>query len=228
MAFLFPGFGSQHIEMALDLKKQFPIFEKIFNNICSIFLNEVKIDVFSSLRDPAQLQDTVVGTCALFCVEYSLAKFLQELGISPSYVMGHSAGEYVAATFAGIFSETDAARLIAERSRLIENSPNGGMLFIPLSEKGINPTTASKNFCQCHCYTQWMRSFWFKGGIEKLQLNLATKNISFPELPQTKHGHSSLLDGVIPSLREYLKKIVLQCAYDPYSFKCHRALVDRL
>lgn len=215
VAFLFPGFGSQHIEMALDLKKQFPIFEKIFNNICSIFLNEVKIDVFSSLRDPAQLQDTVVGTCALFCVEYSLAKFLQELGISPSYVMGHSAGEYVAATFAGIFSETDAARLIAERSRLIENSPNGGMLFIPLSEKELTQQLPQRISVSAIITPNGCVVSGSKEDIEKLQLNLATKNISFSRIAADKAGHSSLLDGVVPSLREYLKKIVLHAPTIP-------------
>ena len=41
---------------------------------------------------------------AIFALEYALAQMWLSWGVKPSAVMGHSVGEYVAATIAGVFS----------------------------------------------------------------------------------------------------------------------------
>ena len=59
-----------------------------------------------------QLQETAIAQVAIFVVEYALAKLWQSWGVSPQAMIGHSIGEYVAATVAGIFSLEDGLKLV--------------------------------------------------------------------------------------------------------------------
>ena len=73
----------------------------------------------------------------MFAVEYALTTLWGSWGVTPAGVIGHSVGEYAAACAAGVFSLEDGLRLIAERGRLMESLPPGGMmaaLFAPVEE----------------------------------------------------------------------------------------------
>ena len=88
------------------------------------------------LDDEALLDRTDVAQPALFALEYALARTWQAWGIEPAAVLGHHAGEYVAACIAGVFSLADGLRLIVERGRAMQACPAGAMLacFAPLEK----------------------------------------------------------------------------------------------
>ncbi len=52
-------------------------------------------------------------------------------------MIGHSLGEWVAATLAGVFSLEDALRLVARRAELMHQAPSGAMLMVALPEAQI-------------------------------------------------------------------------------------------
>jgi len=57
-------------------------------------------------------------------------------GIQPEKMIGHSIGEFVAATCRCLL-RSDALKLLAVRGRLIQDLPGGSMLAVPLPEQEI-------------------------------------------------------------------------------------------
>ncbi|WP_190285775.1 polyketide synthase [Montanilutibacter psychrotolerans] len=133
--FLFPGQGATYPGMGRGLYDSEPAFRVAFDACADALLAELGWDlrerVFSD--DPEALLPTAVMQPATFAIEYSLAQLWLSHGISPVAMIGHSVGEFVAATLAGVFALPDALRLVARRGALMQAQPPGGMLSVRLS-----------------------------------------------------------------------------------------------
>ncbi|MEN0057018.1 MAG: acyltransferase domain-containing protein, partial [Mucilaginibacter sp.] len=125
VAFMFPGQGSQRINMARDLfvvfpamrslLKQHPEYEKVlFPNTAfeASLINEQKENI----------KDTRMAQPLLGIVDLAIANFLKSLGIVPDMVAGHSYGELPALCFAGAFAEDALVKLSAKRAQSILNA----------------------------------------------------------------------------------------------------------
>ena len=145
VVFMFPGQGAQYVNMGQMLYTNEPIFGEMVDRCAEILLPKLGEDIRKILYPQAgfekeatqRLKQTIITQPALFVVEYALAKLLQEWGIFPQAMIGHSVGEYVAACLAGVFSVEDALHMIAERGRLIQELPGGTMLAVQLSVESI-------------------------------------------------------------------------------------------
>src|SRR5690606_30784093 len=82
--------------------------------------------------DAEALLPTSVMQPAIFAIEYATARLWMGIGVQPAAMVGHSIGEFVAATLAGVFSVADGARLVARRGRLMQAQPSGAMLSVRL------------------------------------------------------------------------------------------------
>ncbi len=143
VAFLFTGQGAQYISMGRQLYETQPAFRAELDRCAELlrpYLSHPLLDVifaeagsdFASL-----LNQTAYTQTSLFAIEYSLAKLWQSWGVEPFAVMGHSVGEYVAATMAGVFSLEDGIKLIAERGRLMQSLPDGGKMSAVFAEQAV-------------------------------------------------------------------------------------------
>ena len=129
--FLFPGQGSQYIEMGKSLFEQFPEFRATFQHCCEVLSAELGLDFQAFIFNPANeesLENTRYTQPALFAIEVSLGRMLLDWGIEPALMVGHSIGEFAAAQLAGVFALDDALMLIAARGRLMAELPRGRML----------------------------------------------------------------------------------------------------
>lgn len=138
-AFLFSGQGSQYWGMARELYQHNIYFKRHMDECEQLLADQVDISLGQLLwgADEQLLNNTRYTQPALFAVQYSMAKLWQHWGMAPSFVLGHSVGEYVAACIAGVFSLADALKLIAARGRLmVETCAPGSMavVFKPVDE----------------------------------------------------------------------------------------------
>jgi acyl transferase domain-containing protein/acyl carrier protein len=76
------------------------------------------------------LERTCWAQPALWCVEFALARLWQSWGVVPQAVVGHSLGEWVAASLAGVFDLRSAARLVVARGRVMQRQPAGAMATV--------------------------------------------------------------------------------------------------
>ena len=142
IAFLFTGQGSQYVNMARELYETQPIFRKTLeqcDRISSLYSDKSLLNIlYPQPGETSPIDETVYTQPALFAIEYALAQLWKSWGIEPDVVMGHSVGEYVAATVAGVFSLEDGLKLIANRGRLMQELPPGGeMLAVMASESQV-------------------------------------------------------------------------------------------
>ena len=140
--FVFPGQGSQRLEMGQQLYGRFPVFAQAFDQAAAALDPHLRLPLRQVIwgSDGELLQSTEFAQPALFAVEVALAALLQHAGVVPDVVTGHSAGEITAAYVAGVLSLEDAAKVVAARGRLMAGLPLGGvMVAVAASEAEVVP-----------------------------------------------------------------------------------------
>lgn len=140
--FLFTGQGAQAAGMGRELFEVEPVFRAAIERCAALLRPHMSLPLLDVLY-PADgaaadlINRTEFAQPALFALEYALAELWKSWGIEPVAVVGHSLGEYVAATVAGLFSLEDGLRIVAKRGKLMQSAPEGGAMaavFAPLAD----------------------------------------------------------------------------------------------
>ncbi|MEW9624685.1 amino acid adenylation domain-containing protein [Rhodanobacter geophilus] len=139
VVFLFPGQGSPYPGMGRALHAAEPVFREAFDACVAHAAEVAEFDLRERMwsDDPAALLPTAVMQPAIFTMEYALAQWWSSLGVRPAAMLGHSVGEFVAATVAGVFELRAAMRLVARRGALMQAQPEGAMLSVRLSRQDV-------------------------------------------------------------------------------------------
>lgn len=122
-AWVFPGQGSQALNMGVDLLK-IDSAKATFDRAAEI-LGWSVVDICQN--EPEKLANTVYTQPCLYVVESILVDLLTAKGLTPDAVAGHSLGEYVALYAAGVFDFTTGLALVKRRAELMEMAAVGGM-----------------------------------------------------------------------------------------------------
>lgn len=133
VALLFPGQGSQAVGMGRALADLYPTARAVFDEadrVCAAEGSDTRLSdlIFNGPADRLTL--TEHAQPAILTVSVAAWKVLEEHGVRPSLVAGHSLGEYSANVAAGTFSFADAVRLVRRRGRYMQDAvpPGGGAM----------------------------------------------------------------------------------------------------
>ncbi|MEC3953118.1 SDR family NAD(P)-dependent oxidoreductase [Nocardia sp. CDC153] len=128
VAFVFPGQGGQWVGMASELLESAPEFAARMAECAAALEPHVDWRLLDALRDDDLLERVDVVQPVLFAVMVSLAELWRAHGVEPAAVVGHSQGEIAAGCVAGALSLSDAAKVVALRSRALTALAGGGAM----------------------------------------------------------------------------------------------------
>ncbi|MBW4630829.1 MAG: acyltransferase domain-containing protein [Iphinoe sp. HA4291-MV1] len=224
VVFMFPGQGAQYVNMARELYQSEPKFTEEVDRCCLMLRPFLGLDLRDILYPSEaqtqtatkQLEQTSITQPALFVIEYALSKLWMAWGVRPEAMIGHSIGEYVAATLSGVFSLKDALALVAARGRLMQQVPKGAMLSVQLSEQQVQPLLGKElslagvngpSLCVVSGSTD---------AIAQLQQQLLEKDVGCRKLHTSGAFHSQMMDSVIELYTQYIQKVKLNTPKIPF------------
>lgn len=224
VVFMFSGQGAQYVNMAKELYQVEPTFRAQVDNCSELLIPHLGIDLRHILYSQPeqietatlQLKQTAIAQSALFVVSYALAILWQEWGVSPQAMIGHSIGEYVAATLAGVFSLEDALALVAKRGQLMQQQPSGAMLAVSLSEQQCqNLLNNQLSLAAINGLSQCVVSGPTEA-IDTLQQQLLEQGVESRRLHTSHAFHSKMMEAVVEPFIERVKQLPLHPPQIPY------------
>ena len=120
IAFLFPGQGSQYVGMGKDFSEKYPIARQTFEEVDEALGIKLSELCFEGPEDQLRLTENTQP--AILTVSVAAWRVLNEKGIKPAFVAGHSLGEYSAHLAAGTISFPDAVRAVRNRGRYMQEA----------------------------------------------------------------------------------------------------------
>lgn len=120
IALLFPGQGSQAVGMGKGLAENFPIARQTFDEADEALGYKLSQLCFEGPED--QLRLTEITQPAILTVSVAALRVLETQSPRPSYVAGHSLGEYSAHVASGTFSFADAVRTVRNRGKYMQEA----------------------------------------------------------------------------------------------------------
>lgn len=124
-AFLFPGQGSQYAGMGKTLADRFQVALKTFQEADDALGFPLSTLCFEGPAEALQLTENTQP--ALLTVSIAAFRVLEQQGLKPDYVAGHSLGEYSALVAAGSLEFADAVRLVRKRGQYMQAAVPAGI-----------------------------------------------------------------------------------------------------
>jgi [acyl-carrier-protein] S-malonyltransferase len=124
VAFMFPGQASQYPGMGKELAEKYPAARAVFDEADKALGFSISKMCFEGTED--ELKVTANTQPAILTVSVAAFRVLEEKGIAPDYVAGHSLGEYSALVAVGSLKFVDAVKLVRKRGMYMQEAVAAG------------------------------------------------------------------------------------------------------
>jgi len=119
-AFVFPGQGSQYAGMGREIAERYDVAREVFREADSVLGFSLSDICFNGPEEALKLTENTQP--AILVTSIAIYRVLEEKGIRPDFVAGHSLGEYSALVAAGSLKLSDAVGLVRRRGQYMQQA----------------------------------------------------------------------------------------------------------
>jgi len=125
VAFVFPGQASQYSGMGKDLAGKYPAAKAVFDEADRALGFSISKLCFEGTEEDLKL--TANTQPAILTCSVAVYRVLEEKGLTPDFVAGHSLGEYSALVAAGALKFAEAVQLVRKRGTYMQDAVPAGV-----------------------------------------------------------------------------------------------------
>jgi acyl transferase domain-containing protein len=208
VVFMFPGQGSQYAKMGLGLYESEGVFREQLDRGFSV-LRELTGEDYKGiwLGEVEGINGTQYAQPLLWLVGYGLAKLMGSMGIEGSYMIGHSIGEYVAASLSGVWDFEDALRVVVKRGSLMSGVGAGVMLGVGLSEGEVSGYLGEGLWLAAVNGPQQVVLSGWGSRVGEVEKELSERGIVCRRLHTSHAFHSGMQDEILGAYGSALREI---------------------
>jgi malonyl CoA-acyl carrier protein transacylase len=225
VAFLFPGQGTQYVNMMRDLAAKYEVVRNTFHEADEVLLSELDGVKLTDILWPTpntpeaqaasekKLQLTEYTQPAVLAADVAILRLLRQWGLKPDAVAGHSLGEYGALVAAEVLTFADALHAVAARGcemAHVEVPDLGKMASVSADwhavESALKGMTEYVIPANKNCPSQTVIAGSSKG-VDQAMALLQEKGVQCQLLPVSAAFHSSIVAPASKPLRKVLARL---------------------
>lgn len=215
LAFLFTGQGAQTPGMGRGLFESSDVFRGVMEECDEVLrphLDRPLLSVLYGEADAHLVHRTEYTQPAMLALELALAETWAAWGIRPTHVMGHSLGEYAAATVAGVLDRADALRLVAVRGALMSQLKETGSMSVVFAEEEVIRGLIEGMPDVSVAAINGPRNTVISGRterIEEIHAALDVRELRYQALEVSHAFHSPLMEPMLDHFQEEVERVQL-------------------
>ncbi|CAI7653448.1 unnamed protein product [Penicillium manginii] len=216
VGFIFTGQGAQYTGMGSQLFENNSEFRAHIEHFDRIAKSQGLPSIIPLVDGSVPVEELgpVVTQLGTTCIQMALTKYWSSLGVNPTFVIGHSLGEYAALNAAGVLTISDTIFLAGRRAQLLTEKCEMGthaMLAVKSSVAQVKQYLED-NSTEIACINAPSETVISgpSGKIDQLADKLANEGFKATKLKVPFAFHSAQVDPILEDLADISKGITFQ------------------